>query len=230
MRHVVGQSAFTPLSFRAGNWLFQPTQTAASVLAENGIKLDSSVFKGGLQRGHGLDYRLARRNGYFWRFNSDVNQVDPTGPWIEVPIHTEMVPCWRMATSKRMSFGNSFGLTAKRAPQKVNRALDFLRIRYPMKLDFCRMTIKELTSTMDRVIREDQKSPTSYKPVVAIGHTKDLTDPQTVDAFLSYLQTSGIRVATFESAYPGLLHEAKRTTECVLQECNEAKTESEVLE
>ncbi len=30
LRHVVGRSDFTPLSFRAGNWLFQPTQTAAS--------------------------------------------------------------------------------------------------------------------------------------------------------------------------------------------------------
>ena len=56
LRQVVGRPDFAPCSFRAGNWLFQPTPTAASVLAENGIKIDSSVFKGGLQHTHRLDY------------------------------------------------------------------------------------------------------------------------------------------------------------------------------
>ncbi len=213
MRYLVDQSTFTPLSFRAGNWLFQPTQNAASVLAENGVKIDSSVFKGGVQHNHRLDYRRARRNGYYWQFKSDVNQPDPTGPWIEVPIHAEMVPCWKMATSKRMSFSNSFGLTAQGARQKVNRALDFLRFRYPMKLDFCRMTLKELTSMMDKVIREDQQDPASYRPVVAIGHTKDFTDRETLDAFLCFLRRGGVSVSTFERTYPRLLHEEKLTRE-----------------
>ena len=59
LRHLVGDPLFTPLAFRAGNWLFQPTATAARVLAERGIRVDSSVFKGGVQRRHGLDYRPA---------------------------------------------------------------------------------------------------------------------------------------------------------------------------
>lgn len=62
-REVLGAPDFTPLSFRAGNWLFQPTQTVADVLAERGIKIDSSVFKGGLQHQHKLDYRCAAKNG-----------------------------------------------------------------------------------------------------------------------------------------------------------------------
>ena len=216
MRYIVDQSAFTPMSFRAGNWLFQPTKTAVGVLTENGIKVDSSLFKGGVQRNHALDYRPALRNGHCWQFNDDVNRSDPNGPCIEVPIHTEMVSFWRMSTSKRMTFSNSFGLTAQRARQKVNRALDFLRFRYPMKLDFCRMTLKELTSMVDNVIREDREEPAALKAIVAIGHTKDLRDPQTVDAFLSYLHENGVAVSTFESAYPKLLQECKRRTECVL--------------
>ena len=213
MRYIVDQSTFTPLSFRAGNWLFQPTQTAAGVLTENGIKVDSSVFKGGVQHNHGLDYRPARRNGYYWQFDSDVNQPAPNGSWVEVPIHTEMVPFWKMPTSKRMSFSNNVSLTARRGRQRVNRALDFLRFRYPMKLDFCRMTLKELTSVMDKVIREDREDPTSFRPVVAIGHTKDLSDPETVAAFLSYLHRDGVLVSTFESSYSSLLH-GDRTRDC----------------
>lgn len=208
LRHIVGRSDFTPLSFRAGNWLFQPTQTAASVLAENGIKIDSSVFKGGLQHTHNLDYRPALRNGYSWRFSRDVNEPDPSGPWIEVPIYTEMVPFWKMPTSKRMGFKNQFGIAGRSTKQKLIRSFDFLRFRYPRKLDFCRMTLGELTSMMDKIIREDREGPESFRPIVAIGHTKDLTDFDTTDSFLSYLKTNQIAVSTFTDIYPKLLRVA----------------------
>jgi hypothetical protein len=201
LRHVVNRPRFAPLSFRAGNWLFQPTRTAASVLAEHGIKVDSSVFKGGLQHNHQLDYRQALRNGYYWPFQADVNEPDSDGPWIELPIYTEMVPFWRMPTSKRMKFNNNFGFEGGTVQKKVNRALDFLRFRYPLKLDFCRMTLHELTSMMGKVIREDRKAPELYRPIVAIGHTKDLTDPHTVDEFLTFLGAQGIPVSTFETVY-----------------------------
>lgn len=204
LQHVVGDAHFTPVSFRAGNWLFQPTQTAASVLAEKGIKIDSSVFKGGLQHNHSLDYRRALNNGYYWPFSSDVNDPDPAGPWIEVPIHTDMVPLWKMPTSKRMAFTNRFGATDQSSRQKLTRALDFLRFRYPLKLDFCRMTLKEMASMMNGTIRQDREDPESYRPIVAIGHTKDLTDFDTVDSFLSFLRRNTIKVSTFSDIYPRL--------------------------
>ena len=69
------------------------------------------------------------------------------------------------------------------------------------------MTLNELISMMKRIIQEDRKDPTPYRPLVAIGHTKDLTDPQAVDAFLSFLGESGIAVSTFEDIYPRLLCE-----------------------
>jgi hypothetical protein len=64
------------------------------------------------------------------------------------------------------------------------------------------MTLHELTSMVEGVLRKDREEPYIYRPIVAIGHTKDLTDPQTVDAFLSFLQTKGIKVSTFEEVYP----------------------------
>ena len=71
-----------------------------------------------------------------------------------------------------------------------------------MKLDFCRMTINELTRMLDKVIQEDQENPKSFRPIVAIGHTKDLIDFETVESFLSYLQIKKIPVSTFSDAYP----------------------------
>ena len=196
LRYVLDEPGFTPLSFRAGNWLLQPTQPAAGILAENGIRIDSSVFKGGLQHGNGLDYRRALKNAYSWNFEADVNECNPTGSLTEVPIYTEMVPCWRMLTEKRVKAGTGLGNGGGRM-QRLQRVRDFLRLRYPLKLDFCRMTLDELTSMMSKVIADDQRSPGVYKPIVAIGHTKDFSDMAAVDGFLSFLAWKEIPVVTF---------------------------------
>jgi peptidoglycan/xylan/chitin deacetylase (PgdA/CDA1 family) len=102
IRQAVGDATYTPLSFRAGNWLFQPSQEAAAVLVEQGVQIDSSVFKGGVQHKHRLDYRPSLRNGAFWRFKDDVNVPINEGPMLEIPIYGEMVPPWRMITGKRV--------------------------------------------------------------------------------------------------------------------------------
>jgi hypothetical protein len=201
LRSTLDTADYTPLAFRAGNWLIQPTKTVASGLAAKGIKIDSSVFKGGLQRNHGLDYRPARKNGYYWRFQEDVNTHDPHGRLIELPTYSVMVPSWKMVTPKRVGMGHRSPSYPLRGLEKFRRYLDFLRFWYPLKLDFCRMTLSELTTMMDKVIQEDQEDPSSFRPVVAIGHTKDLVDFETVEAFLSHLRKKRIPVSTFEDVY-----------------------------
>ena len=205
-RAVLGLTDFTPLSFRAGNWLFQPTRTAANVLAEQGIKVDSSVFKGGLQHQHNLDYRRSLQNGNYWRFSNDVNVPDPHGSLLELPIYTQMVPFWKMLTTKRVNIQRKTAPAASteknhNGGRRLQRVMDFMRFQYPLKLDFCRMTIDELTRMVETVIKVDQQDPTSFRPIVAIGHTKDLVDFETVESFLSYLDRKGIAVSTFEEIY-----------------------------
>jgi hypothetical protein len=197
----LGLSDFVPLSFRAGNWLFQPTKALASVLAGRGIKVDSSVFKGGLQQQHKLDYRQALNNGYYWKFKDDVNLPDPGGALLELPIHTQMVPTWKMFTTKRIGLQQKVPSVSQNSKNGFYRIMDFLRFRYPLKLDFCRMTLKELTRMVDIIIREDQQDPASFRPIVAIGHTKDLVDFETVESFLAYLNEKRIRVCTFTEIY-----------------------------
>lgn len=204
-RKVLGVADFTPLSFRAGNWLFQPTRTAAEVLVERGIKVDSSVFKGGLQHQHKLDYRHAVGNGYFWKFQDDVNTPDSNGALLEIPIYTRMVPFWKMLTTKRVGLERKGSSAAQTGKKRLYRLMDFLRFRYPLKFDFCRMTIEELTRMVDTVIKEDQQNPTSFRPIVAIGHTKDLVDFRTVESFLSYLEQKKIAVSTFENVYEKIM-------------------------
>jgi hypothetical protein len=209
LKDVLKDPNFTPLSFRSGNWLFQPTRDVAQVLAARGVKIDSSVFKGGVQHQLHLDYRLAARNGYFWKFKDNVNIANNQGELLEIPIYTQMVPFWRMATTKRIGLqlkGNSRRPSAWDSFYKI---VDRARFRFPLKFDFCRMTLKELTSMIYQCIQEDKAHPASYKPIVAIGHTKDMVDFKTLESFLSYLQGEGISTSTFKEVYYKILTVAK---------------------
>lgn len=199
-REILGVADFAPVSFRAGNWLFKPTQPAADVLAKRGIKVDSSVFKGGLRHQHQLDYRRALKNGNRWAFSDQVDIPDPKGAMLELPIHTQMVPFWKMFKPKRVNLQHIGMGAGQSSRDKLHRLLDLLRFRHPLKLDFCCMTINELTNMMDKAIREDQANPASYWPVVAIGHTKELVDFETVEHFLSYLKQKEIPITTLAAA------------------------------
>ncbi len=181
--------------------MLQPTSLAAHVLAQRGIKVDSSVYKGGLSRQHKLDYRRALRNGYYWRFTNHADVPTHQGLLLELPIHTQMVAAWKMLTHKRIGLQRKGSSGVETSKDMMPRLLDFLRFRYPLKLDFCRMTLNELVHMVDAVIKDDHEDPRSFRPIVAIGHTKDLIDLATVEAFLSYLGDKGIAVSTFEKAY-----------------------------
>ena len=198
LRDVLNAPDFTPFSFRAGNWLFQPTVSAARVLAERGIKVDSSVFKGGRQHKHDLDYRRAVKNGYYWMFGSDVTIPDPAGPLLEIPIHTKLVPFWKMFTGKRLGLQQKAASSNRTLRDRLDRLFDLARFHQPLKFDFCRMTRSELVAMMTALIKEDQTSPELSKPIVAIGHTKDLVDFETIELFLSYLGEKQIPVSTLE--------------------------------
>jgi len=200
LRETVGDHDLKPISFRAGNWLFQPAGIAATVLAKHGVKIDSSVYKGGLQHKHGLDYRRAVKNGYYWNFADDVNTAAPDGVLLEMPIHTRMVPFWKMLTGKRVGIQRKSSSSYRTTGGRMVRLRDYLRLRYPLKFDFCRMTFEELTAMMGRVVAEDRKDPSTYRPLVAIGHTKDLVDFETVEAFLKYLEHKDISISTFNKA------------------------------
>ena len=204
LRSILNDPGYRPISFRAGNWLFQPTIATARVLAKEGLKVDSSVFKGGRQHQHGLDYRPSVKNGYWWHFKDDVNVPDPEGILLEIPIYTQMVPFWKMVTGKRIGLQKKSDLSGKRPSpmERIYHLLDRARFHQPLKFDFCRMTLEELIRVIQSVLKEDQKTPSLYKPIVAIGHSKDMVDFNTVSAFLNYLQKSGIKTTTFKEAYP----------------------------
>jgi hypothetical protein len=196
LREALDDPHFTPLSFRAGQWAIQPTSVVANVLARRGIRLDSSVFKGGRVHGLGLDYRPSLGNGGFWRFANDVNIPEPNGLLWEVPIHTELVPFWRMLGRKRLKLQSKTRNASQGSPLP-HQWRDFLRLRYPRKLDFCRMTFEEMRKAVVEVLEKKQVRRGERMPLVAIGHSKDFVDCEAVRRFLAFLRERAIAITTF---------------------------------
>ena len=201
LRKVLGDSGFTPTSFRAGNWLIQPSKTITKVLTDRGIKVDSSVYKGGVRHQVKLDYRRSLKNGYYWKFDGDINKPDLQGVLLEIPIHAQMVHTWKMFSSRRVGLERKGVSAANTGTNKFYRLLDFLRFKHPLKFDFCRMKLNELINRIDTIIKEDRQDPTSFKPIVIIGHTKELIDFKTIESFLGYLVQKGIEISTFKDVY-----------------------------
>ena len=69
------------------------------------------------------------------------------------------------------------------------------------------MTVNELKCTMEKVIKEDSENAGKYRPIVAIGHTKDLLDFETYEYFLSYLRKKRIGIISLIVAYDNCLNE-----------------------
>ncbi|MGA7138843.1 MAG: hypothetical protein WBZ14_14295 [Terriglobales bacterium] len=200
LRYGLADPSFTPLSFRSGLWAMQPTPVIANVLTRHGVQVDSSVFKGGRVDSLGLDYRPALENDSFWRFGRDVNAPDPDGTLWEIPIHTQMVPFWQMLGRKRLKLQNKARNSGHDTPLP-NRWRDFLRFRYPRKLDFCRMTFEEMRGGIELVLDEREVGQEERRLIVAIGHSKDFVDSEAIRRFLAFLQERSVSVTTFSRVF-----------------------------
>ena len=198
LQDALGDPDYTPVAFRSGLWAMQPTAVVANVLARHGVQIDSSVFKGGRIGSLDLDYRPALRNGHQWYFSDDVNVSDPGGRLLEIPIHTEMVGSWKMLGSKRLKLqrkaqSGSYGTPLPR------RWRDYLRLRYPRKLDFCRMRFEEMRKATEAIIKSTH--PEEQRAVVAIGHSKDFVDDEALAHFLVYLRERAVSIKTFSQVF-----------------------------
>ena len=90
-----------------------------------------------------------------------------------------------------------------------DRLRDAVRFRYPKKFDFCRMSTNEMISLVEKEIEKDRKFPGKLRPLVAIGHTKDLFDTKSIGNFLSYLRDKKIPISCFKDIYDKCLDARK---------------------
>ncbi len=188
-------SDYECIGFRAGHWATAPSDRYLTALREAGLESDTSVFKWG-SAGNGAlsyDYRHAFSNVEAWYSDpSDISLSSPEGSILEVPIATELSGILGMVTPKRLSLLRTLylgedrqiarslhathsGREAKSSFQLVGaiRKLKRLIGKHPKKLDFCKLTSREMLSMVERFVHESEAFDTSLPiPLVMIGHSK----------------------------------------------------------
>ena len=202
LKRVLKDDLFQPTSFRAGNWLIQPSKNILTVLKNNGIKIDSSVFKKGYNSKLKLDFRRSPKKLPYWNIEDDVLTPQINGSLVEIPIYSEMKPIWCLWKKSKnkvyagvMKKNNTFRF--QNIMDLLNSFKNYFRIFYPFKFDFTKMPFVEMKNMLDNIIKNNKNTSKSV-PIVIIGHTKNLPAYEEIEKLLIYIKQQNISVTTFK--------------------------------
>jgi len=205
--------------FRAANWSVSPSKNVVRALVENGIRIDTSVFKYGRREGLvNFDYRLAHSDMVPWRGDEDAIWLShPQGPIWEVPIYSEQrrVPAFfSLNRIYRFILGrfhrvpgtleNSSGyvLLAGSRRSSASQRLGRLVSRHAWKADFNQCTGRQLIGALKRGASRHRDS-NAQLPFVLIGHSKLFTpwNQWSLRSFLAHVAGNNPRMqfGTFAS-------------------------------
>ena len=211
------------VAFRAANWSMHPSPNIVQALVRNGIRIDSSVFKGGRREGMvEFDYRNAHSAVIPWRVDpEDVCRAKPDGELIEVPICTESRHLHHFARPNRVYRAvqgrlhplpsESLALAGDKqeasSSTRTQRALAALTSRHAWKLDFNQCSGRQLIAALERVSKRYDTADRTL-PVVLIGHSKIYTklNERLLEPFLNHVASRPDRFsfATFRDTLPDL--------------------------
>jgi len=212
LNSVIGED-YVPISFRSGLWLMQPSQPISGILYELGIRIDSSLFKGGVFKNYNVDYSRSIKNSYYWKFSKDVNIPDPDGILYEFPIYSKMSFILKSFNRKKINISlKRPNFNKKTKLSTLYNSLKTFRLYNPTKLDFCKLTFKEMINMLKREIELDKKDYNTLRPIVFIGHSKNLFDVNTIKLTLDYLMNNNIQIGTFQNYFNKYLHDATVNT------------------
>jgi len=186
------------IAFRAGNWLMQPSRKVVSALEENGFAYDTSVFKHGWGSvgPYILDYRRAWSNMLSWVVDpDDINRPAERPGLREIPILSRKVFITSMLTLRRMKMQRRLVRHAQPSgpadPSEflgTGQRVSKLRLFYPKKFDFCRLSLREMKHFLNYAVKRHGKEEETV-PVVAIGHSTEFSDDGHLRRFLEYMMS-----------------------------------------
>jgi hypothetical protein len=205
--------------FRAANWSVSPSKNVVRALVNNGIWIDTSVFKYGRRDGLvNFDYRLAHSDMVPWRADEDaIWRSNPQGQIWEVPIYSEhrCLPAFfslnriyrfilgrshRVPSALKNSGG--YGPSAGAGHSSGVRRLGRLAGRHAWKADFNQCTGRQLIGALKRGASRHRGALTPL-PFVLIGHSKLFTpwNERTLRPFLAHIAQNNSRFSfgTFDS-------------------------------
>ena len=192
------RSTYRCVAFRAGNWLIQPAREVVTALERHGFRYDTSVFKHGWGSAgpYVLDYRSAHDELFSWVVDpDDINRSSERVGLREVPIFSRKVLLTSMLTPRRLSMQRhlrrriALDGAADSTRLGAGRQVSALRLFYPKKFDFCRMTFREMREYLHCAIARCDGADKPV-PVVAIGHSTELADGGQLRRFLEYVRTA----------------------------------------
>jgi hypothetical protein len=224
------------IAFRAGNWSMQPSAGVVRALRDQGLRIDTSVFKHGTRSGLvRFDYSDAFSELVPWPVDSrDVCQADPQGDLWEVPIYCENRWLWDFLSVARFyriwqGIGHALpergdlgagdpraagGLRtqlARRSSGGILGRFGHLLRRHAWKLDFNQCSGRQLIGALKRIATRYRDFPYPL-PVVLIGHSKLFTPYNESDltAFLRYVAEHAAehRFSTFGELEPEVMRKA----------------------
>ena len=169
--------------FRAANWSMMPTTNIYLALINNGITIDTSVYKGGQQKGNAVyDYTDAYSHIYSYKVDAnDINKYNGQGELTEYPIFTEMRYFWSFITPIRVFrmvrakfHKHQLNSVESEVPKSNDNRKLFLKsffIKSPWKLDFNQASGWQLINALKRIKRETKNDDTQID-IILIGHSK----------------------------------------------------------
>ena len=194
--------------FRAANWSVSPSENVVRALVENGIKIDTSVFKYGRRDGLvNFDYSNACSGLVPWKASKDdICVPDATSELFEFPIYSEnrwvgafLTPqrIYRACVSRvhRVSDYNGDPATNQAGRAKSNQVpfikSNWLTRKHAWKADFNQCSGRQLNAALRRA-QVQCIGAASDLPFVLIGHSKLFTrfNERSLRSFLSYVANS----------------------------------------
>jgi hypothetical protein len=172
--------------FRAANWSVHPSRNVVRALVNNGIEIDTSVFKYGRREGIvSFDYSNAFSNLRPWRAaEDDVCLKDENSHLLEVPIYSERRWIGAFVTPQRFqrarmsrrhrlasTAGNGTAHNGATRRGKLARMLGLLTQRHAWKADFNQCSGSQLVRALGRASVAHGSNGESL-PFVLIGHSK----------------------------------------------------------
>ncbi|HTL16552.1 MAG TPA: hypothetical protein VL793_04905 [Patescibacteria group bacterium] len=175
--------------FRAANWSVSPSKNVVRALIDNGIKIDTSVFKYGQRSGLvNFDYSGAFSALLPWKVDeNDICSANDSGRLLEFPIYCEnrwlgafLTPqrIQRACMTRRHRVANSMGDApapiARPATHGGRKKLSRLLGRSAWKADFNQCSGRQLIGALKRAEGQINSTPARV-PFVLIGHSKSFT-------------------------------------------------------
>ena len=214
-------SAYQCDAFRAANWSVSPSRNVVRALTQNGIDVETSVFKYGRRDGIvSFDYTNAPSDLIPWRADeNDICRQDEKSPLVEVPIYCKRrwigaffsanriyrAYLTRKHSIKRTNYSEGEAKLPQRPRKKrLSTTLGLPFRRHAWKADFNQCSGRQLIGALERAATNHRNRPGVDHPFVLIGHSKLFTQPNegSLEPFLKFVadHSEDYRFATFGGA------------------------------